>query len=388
MKNRAQSMLRTLFNAALFSIGAMCIATQAHAFETTAEYAVLMDGDSKTVLWEKQSNVPMHPASMSKLMTLSMLFDALKDGTVKLTDSFPVSENAWRSGGASTGSSTMFAAVGSRIPVEALIRGIIVQSGNDACIVVAEALGGTEEAFSRKMTERGKEFGLRNSNFVNSSGWPHPEHLMSAHDLALLAQHIIYDFPEYYHYFKEKEFEWNGITQHNRNLLMFRDSSVDGLKTGHTRAAQYGLTASAKRGDTRLILVVNGLASERIRAEESQRILDWGFRSFKTYKLFAANTAVENAPVWQGTYSQVPLVSRSDVRLIMTPDQRRTMKATVHYTGPITAPVAAGQELGMLRVEAENMPTREIPLVSGADVERLGIFGRALASLSHMVFGE
>jgi len=388
MKNRAQSMLRTLFNAAAFSLGAIFFAAHAQAFETTAEYAVLMDGDSKTVLWEKQSDVPMHPASMSKLMTLSMLFDALKAGTVKLTDSFPVSENAWRSGGASTESSTMFAAVGSRIPVEALIRGIIVQSGNDACIVVAEALGGTEEAFSRKMTERGKEFGLRNSNFVNSSGWPHPDHLMSAHDLALLAQHIIYDFPEYYHYFKEKEFEWNGITQHNRNLLLYRDSSVDGLKTGHTQASKYGLTSSAKRGDTRLILVVNGLASEKARVEESQRILDWGFRAFRSYKLFAANTAVENAPVWQGTYAQVPLVSRSDVNIIMTPDQRKTMKATVRYAGPIAAPITAGQQLGTLRIEAENMPPREIPLVSGANVERRGVFGRAMAALGHMILGE
>jgi D-alanyl-D-alanine carboxypeptidase (penicillin-binding protein 5/6) len=385
MTNRPQSMLRRL---AGIAISAFLLTAPAHAFETTAEYAVLMDGESKAVLWAKDPDVAMHPASMSKLMTISMLFDALKDGSVKLTDTFPVSEHAWRSGGAGTESSTMFAELGSRLEVEALIRGIIVQSGNDACIVVAEALGGTEDAFARKMTKRGKELGLQSSNFVNSSGWPDPNHLMTAHDLALLARHIIYDFPEYYHYFKEKQFQWNGITQHNRNLLLYRDSSVDGLKTGHTEASKYGLTASAKRGDTRLILVVNGLASEKARTEESQRILDWGFRSFKSYKLFEANAVIDNAPVWQGDYSQVPLISTRNISLIMTPEQRKTMKVTVTYPAPIAAPIAAGQKVGTLRIEAENMPTQEIPLVSGADVERLGIFGRAMSALNHMILGS
>jgi D-alanyl-D-alanine carboxypeptidase (penicillin-binding protein 5/6) len=358
------------------------------AFDTSAQYAVLMDASTGTVLWEKDGETPMHPASMSKLMTLSMLFDALKAGTVKLTDEFPISEHAWRAGGAASGSSTMFAQVGSRIPVEILIQGIIVQSGNDACIAVAEALKGSEPEFASAMTERARELGLTNSTFANSTGWPDPNQMMTARDLALLARHIIYDFPEYYHYFSEKEFTWNGITQHNRNPALFLDPTVDGLKTGHTQASGYGLTVSAKRGDERLILVVNGLPSEKARAEESVRILDWGFRSFKKYKLFAAGAPVDNAPVWQGTYAQVPLVSTADVTLIMTPDQRKGMKVTVTYTTPVKAPVAAGQRVGTLRIEAPDMPVREIPLVAGANVERLGIFGRALSALGHMIFGS
>lgn len=363
-------------------------ARPAMAFDTTAQYAVLMDAATGTVLWEKDGDVRMHPASMSKLMTLSMLFDALKSGTVKLTDEFPISEHAWRAGGAASGSSTMFAQVGSRIPVETLIQGIIVQSGNDACIAVAEALKGSEPEFAAAMTERAKELGLTGSTFANATGWPDPNQMMTAHDLARLARHIIYDFPEYYHFFSEKEFTWNGITQHNRNPALFLDPTVDGLKTGHTEASGYGLVVSAKRGDERLILVVNGLPTEKARAEEGVRILDWGFRSFKKYKVFAAGAVVDNAPVWQGTYGEVPLVAAKDVDLIMTPDQRKAMKVTVSYQAPVKAPIAAGQRLGTLRIEAPDKPVQEIPLISGANVDRLGIFGRAASALRHMIFGS
>jgi D-alanyl-D-alanine carboxypeptidase (penicillin-binding protein 5/6) len=363
------------------------LSTQAFAFDTTAQFGVLMDASTGAVLWEKNGDQQMHPASMSKLMTLSMLFDALKSGTVKLTDEFPISEFAWRAGGTTSGSSTMFAQVGTRIPVETLIQGIIVQSGNDACIAVAEALKGSEPEFAAAMTVRAKELGLTNSTFANSTGWPDPNQMMTAHDLARLAQHIIHDFPEYYHYFSEKEFTWNGITQHNRNPALFLDPSVDGLKTGHTQASGYGLVVSAKRGDERLILVLNGMPSEKTRAEESVRVLDWGFRSFKKYQIFAAGAVVENAPVWQGTYSQVPLVSTSGISLIMTPDQRKSMKVSVNYTAPVAAPIAAGQRIGTLRVEAQDKPAQEFPLVAGANVERLGVFGRAFGALRHMIFG-
>lgn len=373
--------------AAAFAV-AMLVSRPAMAFDTTAQYAVLMDGATGDVLWDKDGDTRMHPASMSKLMTLSMLFDALKAGTVKLTDEFPVSEHAWRAGGAASGSSTMFAQLGSRIPVETLIQGIIVQSGNDACIAVAEALKGSEPEFANAMTERAKEIGLTNSTFANSTGWPDPDQMMTAHDLARLARHIIYDFPEYYHYFSEKEFTWNGITQHNRNPALFLDPTVDGLKTGHTSASGYGLVVSAKRGDRRLILVINGLTSEKARAEEGVRILDWGFRAFKQYKLFAAGAVIENAPVWQGSYGQVPLVSANDVNLIMTPDQRKAMKVSVNYSAPIPAPIAAGQRVGTLRVEAPDKPVQEIPLLAGANVDRLGMFGRAAHALRHMIFGS
>lgn len=372
---------------AAFAFVAILAARPAFAFDTTAQYGVLMDAATGAVLWEKDGDVRMHPASMSKLMTLSMLFDALKSGTVKLTDEFPVSEHAWRAGGTTSGSSTMFAQVGSRIPVEVLIQGIIVQSANDGCITVAEALKGSEPEFAAAMTERAKEIGLTDSTFANSTGWPDPNQMMTAHDLARLARHIIYDFPEYYHYFSEKEFTWNGIHQENRNPALYLDPTVDGLKTGHTEASGYGLVVSAKRNGQRLILVLNGMPTNKARAEESIRVLDWGFRSFKKYELFAKGAAVENAPVWQGTYAQVPLVAANDVSLIMTPDQRKGMKVTVSYSSPVKAPIAAGQQIGTLRIEAPDKPTQEIPLLAGASVDRLGIFGRAMNALKHMIFG-
>ncbi|GMV62112.1 MAG: hypothetical protein AMXMBFR74_12810 [Parvibaculum sp.] len=359
----------------------------AQAFDTQAEYAILMDYDTGTVLWGKNADEQMHPASMSKLMTLEMLFNALDDGSVSMDDEFKISEHAWRAGGAASGSSTMFADLNTTVPVHAILRGIIVQSGNDACIATAEALSGSESAFAEAMTERGKEIGLQNSNFENSTGWPHPDHLMTPRDLAVLARHLISDFSEYYPIFKETDFTWNGIKQGNRNPALYLDPSVDGLKTGHTVASGYGLVASAKRKDQRLILVLNGLPSEKARADESVRLLDWGFRSFKHYKLFTAGTPIDNAPVWQGTYGEVPLVSKTDIDIIMSPEQRKDMKVTLVYDAPIEAPVAAGQRVGTLRVEAPQMPVREYPLVAGGAVERQGIFGRAMGSLKHMLLG-
>lgn len=358
------------------------------AFDTSAQFAILMDFETGAVLWGKDENETMYPASMSKLMTLDVLFGALRDGSVSLDDEFTVSEYAWRTGGAASGSSTMFADLNSSVPVEALMKSIIIQSGNDACIVVAEALSGSEEAFAIRMTERGKEIGLKNSTFKNSTGWPDEEHVMTAYDLALLARHLIMEFPEFYPIFKERDFTWNGIRQGNRNPGLYLDPSVDGLKTGHTEAAGYGLTASAKRGDTRLILVLNGLPSERARADETVRILDWGFRSFKSYKLFTAGTPIDNAPVWQGTYAEVPLVSTSDIDLIMSVDQRRDMKVTAAYETPLVAPITAGQKVGVLKVEAPGAPVREFPLVAGGSVEKQGLISRAAGSLMHMLFGN
>lgn len=381
-----------LISVTAFSLALACAfltsTKAAFAFDTTAEYAVLMDYETGTVLWGKKPDEQMHPASMSKLMTLDMLFGAIRDGSVKLDDEFKISENAWRKGGAASGSSTMFADLNTVVPVDAIIRGIIVQSGNDACIATAEALSGSESAFAEAMTERGKEIGLTNSNFTNSTGWPEEDHLMTSRDLATLARHLIKEFPEYYPIFKETDFTWNGIRQGNRNPALYTDPSVDGLKTGHTEASGYGLTASAKRGDRRLILVLNGLPSEKARADESVRLLDWGFRSFKPYKLFTAGTPIENAPVWQGTYSEVPLVSTTDVDLILSTEQRKDMKVSVVYQTPVIAPVAAGQRIGTIRIEAPEMPVREFPLVAGGAVERQGIFSRAMGSLKHMIFGS
>lgn len=360
----------------------------ASAMETAAEFAVLMDYDTGAVLWGKNIDEEMYPASMSKLMTLEMLFNALREGTVSMDDEFRVSEYAWRAGGAASGSSTMFADLNSYVPVHAILRSIIVQSGNDACIATAEALSGSESAFAEAMNERAKELGLANSHFMNSTGWPHPDHVTTARDLALLARHLIKDFPEYYPIFKELDFTWNGIRQSNRNPALYLDPTVDGLKTGHTQAAGYGLVASALRRGQRLVLVVNGLQSEKARADEVAKLLDWGFRSFKRYDLFTAGASVDNAPVWQGIYEQVPLVSKTDISVIMSPQQRKDMKVTVVYDTPISAPVASGQEIGVLRIEAPDMPVQEYALVAGGAVERQGIFGRAMGGLKHMILGD
>ncbi|MDX5367202.1 MAG: D-alanyl-D-alanine carboxypeptidase [Alphaproteobacteria bacterium] len=360
----------------------------AAALETTAEFAMLMDYETGAVLWGKNADEQMYPSSMSKLMTLEMLFNALREGTVSLEDEFRISEYAWRVGGAASGSSTMFADLNSNVPVEAILRSIVIQSGNDACIATAEALSGSESAFAEAMNERAKELGMNNSHFVNSTGWPHPEHVMTAYDLGLLARHLIMDFPEYYPIFKETEFTWNGIRQANRNPGLYLDPTIDGLKTGHTEAAGYGLVASAKRGDQRLILVVNGLPSEKARADETVKLMDWGFRSFKKYELFTAGAVVDNAPVWEGTYDQVPMVTKNDINIIISPQQRKDMKVSVVYQSPIAAPVAPGQEIGTLKIEVPGIPVQEFPLVAGGAVERQGIFGRAMGALKHMILGS
>jgi len=358
------------------------------AFETKATHAVLVDGETGIVLFEKGGDDLMAPASMTKLMTMTLVFEALQEGRLKLTDTFLISEDAWRRGGSASGSSTMFAEVNSRISIEDLIRGVIIQSGNDACIALAEGLAGSEAAFAEEMTRRGRELGLEQATFRNSTGWPDPEHLMTARDLATLARHHIYDLGEFYHYYSELNFTWNGITQSNRNPLLYLNMGVDGLKTGHTQASGYGLVASAVRDGRRLILVTNGLGSEKERSEESERLLQWGFREFQSYDLYASGEVVENAEVWQGTYDLVPLVVAEDVKLILTRAARREMKVAVNFDGPIPAPIRAGQEVGVLTVSAPDTPTQTFPVYAGANVDQIGLFGRAVSSLLQMIEGK
>jgi serine-type D-Ala-D-Ala carboxypeptidase (penicillin-binding protein 5/6) len=354
----------------------------AAAFQTAAKQAILMEMETGSVLLAKDADTPMPPASMSKLMTLYLLFERLKSGSLSLDDTFLVSEKAWRKTG-----SKMFVKVGTQVRIEDLIRGIIVQSGNDACIVVAEGIAGTEDAFAELMTRRGKEIGLTGSNFVNSTGWPDDGQIMTARDIAVLSMRMISDFPEYYPYFAEKTFTYSGITQANRNPLLYRNVGADGLKTGHTVAAGYGLAASAKRGERRLILVVNGLESLKQRASESLRMLDWGFRNFKNYRLFKKDELVDKAAIWLGKTPDVPLVIDRDVTITMSREARAGLKATVVYEGPIPAPVAMGQEIARLRLTAPEFTTLEIPLRAGAAVERLGLFGRLWAAVRQVIFG-
>ena len=299
-----------------------------------------------------------------------------------MEDTFPVSEKAWRMGG-----SKMFVLVNSRVSVHDLLRGIIVQSGNDACIVVAEGLGGSEAAFAERMTERGRELGLKNSVFLNSTGWPEDGHVMSARDLATLATRIIQDFPQYYTIFSERSFVYANITQPNRNPLLFRYPGTDGLKTGHTEEAGYGLVASAVRNGRRLILVATGMPSEDARARETERLIDWGFREFGNYEFFKAGEVVAQAPVWLGNKPTVPLVVAEALTVTMSRTARRTMTVKTIFDGPIPAGIRQGEQIGTLRIEAPEMEPIQLPLVAGASVDRLGLFGRLGAAVNYLVWG-
>ena len=358
------------------------------AIETLAKQVVLMDAETGTILFDKDADVPMPPASMSKLMTVFMVFERLRDGRLSLDDTFRISENAWRKGGTKSGSSTMFLVPGKRARIEDLIRGIIVQSGNDACIVIAEGISGSEEAFAGEMTERAKQLGLTSSTFKNSTGWPHPEHRMSPKDLALLAKHTIEQFPEYYHYYSERSFVYNGIKQNNRNPLIYKEMGADGLKTGYTQESGYGLTGSATRGDRRLILVVNGLSSKKERAREPERLLEWGFREFGNYALLGAGEVVEEAQVWLGKKATVQLIIENELKLTLHKKSRREMKVAVNYQGPIPAPVKKGDVLATLSISAPGEKTIDIPLVAAVNVEQLGLMGRLVAAFKHILWGS
>nr|WP_270938056.1 D-alanyl-D-alanine carboxypeptidase family protein [Roseomonas sp. MO-31] len=339
--------------------------------DTAARQAIMVDFETGAVLLEKNPDERMPPSSMSKLMTMYVVFDLLKQGRLRMDQLMPVSERAWRMGG-----SKMFVQIGTQVSVENLARGVIVQSGNDACIVLAEGISGSEQQFAELMNETGRRIGLRNSNFRNSTGWPDPEHRMTARDLAVLARRIITDHPEYYRFYNERSFRWNDITQENRNPTLARVPGADGLKTGHTEEAGFGLTASAVRGGRRLILVVNGLTSMRQRAEESERLLEWGFREFDNVVMFRAHETVEEVPVYLGERPTVPLVSGQDLVLTLPRQWRRSLQARVRFESPVPAPIAKGQELGRLVVSGQGVPEMEVKLIAGADVDRLGLIPR------------
>lgn len=360
----------------------------AQALESPASHVYLMDTATGAVLMDKKGAELMAPASMSKLMTLYMMFERLQDGRLSLDDKFYVSENAWRKGGAKTGGSTMFLEPSMRVRVEDLIRGIVVQSGNDACIVVAEALSGSEEAFAAEMTDRARELGLMDSTFKNSTGWPDPEHRMSARDLAKLAQITVEQFPEFYHYYSERTFVFNGIKQSNRNPLIYKDMGADGLKTGHTEESGYGLASSAARKDRRLVLVVNGLPSKKLRSSESERLLEWGFREFGNYEMFKAGDVVTDAKVWLGQKPSVSLVIEKDLTLTLPKRARRGLEVKAVFEGPVSAPIQAGQRIGTLSISAPDVDTVELPLLAGEDVGQLGLVGRLGAALDYILWGS
>ena len=352
------------------------------ALETKAREAILIDFDTGHVLFQKDADKPMPPASMSKIMTSYLALERIKDGRLKLDDEIPVSEKAWRKGG-----SKMFIEVGKRVKVEDILRGIIIQSGNDAAIALAEALAGSEAAFADMMTEKARELGMATSTFKNATGWPDPGHFVTARELAILAEATIRHHPEYYSMYSERTFTYNKIRQGNRNPLIYKAMGADGLKTGHTEEAGYGLTASVKRGDRRLILVANGMKSVRERSSESERLLEWGFREYDNYLLLKKGEKIENAEVWLGVEPIVPLVSASDMLVTLPRLARKSMNVTVEYEGPIAAPIEAGQELATLRIKTGEGPDLVYPLQAGASVEQLGSFGRIAAALGHLVWG-
>jgi D-alanyl-D-alanine carboxypeptidase (penicillin-binding protein 5/6) len=350
--------------------------------DTLGRQVILMDADTGAVLMEKNPDERMPPSSMSKLMTMYVVFDLLQQGRLRMDQEFPVSERAWRMGG-----SKMFVGLGDNIKVEDLIRGVIIQSGNDACIVLAEGISGSETQFADLLNDYAKRLGLQNSTFRNATGWPDPEHRMTCRDLAILARHTINDHPEYYKMYGERSFRWHDINQENRNPLLGRVAGADGLKTGHTEEAGYGLTGSVKRGDRRLILVFNGLPTMAARREESERLIEWGFREFENVTLFRASDTIEEAPVYLGEKLKVPLVGGRDVVLTLPRQWRRNLQVKIRYDSPIPAPVAKGQELGQMNVSGAGVPEMTLPLLAGADVARLGLIPRIPAVIGRMVSG-
>ena len=368
---------------ALIALGAWFLAVSpVQALETKAKQAFLIDNVTGTVLFEKNADELMEPSSMSKIMTIYMVFERLADGSLKLDDTLPVSEKAWRKGG-----SKMFVKIGDRVSVEDLLRGIIIQSGNDATIVIAEGLAGDEKSFAAEMTDRARELGLESSTFTNASGWPDEDHRVTARDMALLAKLTIENFPQYYGFYAELEFTYNGIRQGNRNPLLYKKMGADGLKTGHTVNAGYGLTASAIRDGRRLILVINGLGSASGRSREAERLIEYGFREFSNYALFEAGEAIGEADVWLGDAATVPLVIEAPLVITLTRKARRKMRVKLVYDGPIPAPVFKGARIATLSVTAPDVEPVEVPLVAGADVGKLGPLSRIGAAIGYMVWG-
>lgn len=343
----------------------------AAGFETKAREAFVVDDGTNLVLLDKNADAQVPPASMSKLMTLFLLFEAIRDGRVNLGTEFNVSPKAQAMGG-----SRMFVEAGTSVPVEALIQGIVVQSGNDACVVVAEGLAGSEATFAEQMTRRAHELGMTASSFRNASGWPAEGHVMSARDLVTLSQRIIHEFPEFYAYFSETEYAWNGITQPNRNPLLKLGIGADGLKTGHTSEAGYGLVGSAVQNGQRIVFMMGGLGSEAERASETEAIVKWAFGAFDTVKFFDAGETVAEADVWLGTQPQVAMVAPKTLQMLVPRDQRAGLSARVVYDGPVEAPLAAGQKIGALQVTMPGRDTVSFDLVAGSDVARGGLMTR------------
>lgn len=373
---------------AIFALLSLAGAALAQAeFDTKAKFAVLMDYESGTVIFQKDADAPLEPASMTKLMTLAVVFNEIRAGRVSLDDEFFVSENAWRTGGAASGGSTMFAELNSKIRVEDLVRSVIIQSGNDAAIVLAEGIAGSEATFALMMNELANDLGLEGSNFTNSTGLPDPNERSTARDLAELGRYLIREFPEYYHYFSEPSMEWNGINQANRNSLVEMGIGVDGLKTGHTEAAGYGSVTSTDQGDRRLIAVVHGLTSMRERTEEARKLLTWGARAFERFTPYAEGQIVAYADVYGGAKPNVGLVGQGEIALYLPRGSRQCLSATVNYQAPLLPPVRQGDRIAELRVFCNGQLVQAAPLYAAEDMSQGDLIRRATDALKQLALG-
>lgn len=364
------------------TLAMIACATLAQAFETRATAAWVFDVTTGTVLMDKNADQPLPPASMSKLMTINMLFEALRDGRVTMETTFAVSSRAKAMGG-----STMFLQETDRPSVSDLIHGMIINSGNDACVVVAEGLAGTEEAFAQQMTQRAKALGMQNSHFSNASGWPDPQHRMSMRDLGIVATRLVTEFPEYYPIFGETTFNYKDrapANSSNRNPLLALGVGADGLKTGHTTEAGYGLVGSAQQGDRRVIFVVTGLTSDKERAEEAERIVGWAFRQFTEKTLVKAGTRLAEAEVWMGSADRVGLVSPTDVRLLVPALVQESATAEVIFTGPLKAPLKAGTKVAEMIIHVPDLPDSRVPLVVETDVAVGGFLKRLMTAANDL----
>ena len=353
----------------------------------SAPHAILIDGQNGSVLFERSADQLIFPASLAKLMTVEYVFHLIKTGRLKLTDEFQVSENAWRKGGAPSHSSTMFAALHSMVSVDNLLHGVIIQSANDACIVLAEGIAGSEQKFAAELTKRAREIGLEKSVFTNSNGLPDPGTKVTSRELAMLARHIILDYPEFYPIFGQRDFTWNKIHQMNRNPLLPLEIGADGLKTGFTREAGYGLVGSAVQNGLRLIAVVNGVKSAKERADEGKKLLEWGFHNFQARTLFAEGQTIGYAKVFGGADGHVPLVADGPVRVMVPKAGGEKLIARIVYTGPVPAPVANGTPVGAVKVWRNDNLVLTQPLKTAAEVGKGNLPQRAFDAVTEMMIG-
>ncbi|MFK7840349.1 MAG: D-alanyl-D-alanine carboxypeptidase family protein [Bdellovibrionales bacterium] len=357
-------------------------AARASSINTSAKQAIVFDVETGTVLLNKNADERMPTSSMSKVLTAFVIFDALKDGTIKPDDTFKVSEKAWRKGG-----SKMFVEVNKDINIMDLLRGVIIQSGNDATIVLAEGLSGSEEAFASKMNDKAKDLGMNDSNFMNASGWPNPEHYSTARDLGKLASALIEDHQEYYKLYSEKEFSYNDIPQQNRNPLLYQNIGADGIKTGHTDAGGYGLIGSGVKNDRRVIFVVNGLESSAARAQESKKLLQWALNSFKNEIIINADDIVGEANIVLGKAEKVSVSVKRDIKLTVPHNAAKKIKLTTHYNGPIKAPITKGQEIGTLTISVPNQDNVKHIIYAAESVEAKGFVAQLIFKAKTLLLG-